>query len=139
MAEVVRDVMTADIVTCPSNTPIADVARTMRDRDIGNVLVTEGNRLCGIVTDRDLVVRCLADGADATRTTVAHAVSGELVKVFPGMSLQDAAHTMAEHHVRRLPVIDDGRVVGIVSLGDLAMKGDPRSALAGVSAAPPNS
>ena len=138
MAQAVRDVMTTDLETCPTDTPIEQVARTMRDRDIGDVLVTEGDRLRGIVTDRDLVVRCLAEKADPSTTTVGGAVSGDLVVVTPDMPVEEAIRLMAEHSVRRLPVVEDGRPVGILTMGDLAMERDPSSVLADVSAAPPN-
>jgi CBS domain-containing protein len=140
MAQAVRDVMTTDVVTCPADTAVTDVARRMRDEDIGDVIVTEGGQLRGIVTDRDIVVRCVAEGGDLSGMTVGDACSTGVTTIRPDTSIDEAARMMAQHSVRRLPVVEDGdRPVGIVSLGDLAIERDPNSALAGISAAPPNS
>ncbi|MFC9463493.1 CBS domain-containing protein [Streptomyces coelicoflavus] len=138
MTQYVRDVMTGDPVTVEPLTSVTEVARLMRDRDLGAVLVTEGDRLRGLVTDRDLVVRSLAEGGDPERTTVAGACSGDLVTVRPDEELGHAVELMRAHAVRRVPVVDDGHPVGIVSLGDLAMERDPESALGDISVARPN-
>ncbi|MFE0416137.1 CBS domain-containing protein [Streptomyces tendae] len=138
MTQYVRDVMTGDPVTVEPLTSVTAVARIMRDRDLGAVLVTEGDRLRGLVTDRDLVVRSVAGGGDPDRTTVAGACSDDVVTVRSDEELDHAVRLMREHAVRRVPVVDDGRPVGIVSLGDLAMERDPRSALGDISVARPN-
>ena len=101
------------------------------------LVVTEGGELVGLVTDRDLVVRVLADG-QGPQTDVREACSANLVTVAPGDDVRDAARVMAEHGVRRLPVVSGDKVVGIVSLGDLAIERDPDSVLGQVSSAPPN-
>lgn len=142
MAHTVQDMMSTDLVTCPSTTTIAEAARLMRDRDIGDVLVTQDDdRVVGIVTDRDLVVRCLADGA-APDAPIDFACSGELSTLPVTGSPDDAVRMMRERSLRRLPVVDAGRVVGIVSLGDLAIARDEQvgssSALGDISAALPN-
>jgi CBS domain-containing protein len=138
MTTTLNDVMTTDIVACDAGTPLHEVARLMRDRDIGDVLVTDRDRLAGIVTDRDIVVRCLAGDADGARAAVSKACSPDITTGTPDMAVEDAARLMADHAIRRLPVVHDGRAVGIVSLGDLAVAADPRSALGGISAARPN-
>lgn len=138
MAQHVRDIMTADPVTVEPQTSVAEVARLMRDEDLGVVLVTDGDDLRGVVTDRDLVVRCLSRGGDPGQTTVAGACSDELVTVGPDEDLGQAVELMREHCVRRIPVVDHGHPVGIVSLGDLAMERDPESALGDISAARPH-
>jgi len=139
MRATIEDVMTTNLVTCPSTSTIADAARLMRDRNIGDVLVLrDGDKLAGIVTDRDLVVRCLAEGAGAD-AMVESACTGSLVSVAPDTKIDEAAEVMRERSVRRLAVVRDGRAVGIVSLGDLAMKSDPKSTLGGISASAPNS
>ncbi|NEB08545.1 CBS domain-containing protein [Streptomyces coelicoflavus] len=138
MTQYVRDVMTGDPVTVEPLTSVTEVARLMRDRDLGAVLVTEGDRLRGLVTDRDLVVRSLAEGGDPEQTTVAGACSDDVVTVRPDEELGHAVELMREHAVRRVPVVDDGHPVGIVSLGDLAMERDPESALGDISVARPN-
>ena len=110
----------------------------MRDYNIGDVLVTGGaGELTGIVTDRDLVIRCLADGVNAD-ATVDRACSSRLTAIRADSSVDDAAQLMRERSLRRLPVVDGDRAVGIVSLGDLAIEHDPSSALGGISAAASN-
>ncbi len=111
----------------------------MRDEDIGAVLVTESEQLRGLVSDRDLVIRALAEGGDPDRTTVAQACSEDLVTVGPDDDLVVAVQVMRKHSVRRIPVVDqESHPVGIISIGDLAIERDPDSALGDISAARPN-
>ncbi|MFC7846391.1 CBS domain-containing protein [Streptomyces sp. NPDC057382] len=138
MAQHVRDIMTGDPVTVEPQTSVAEVARIMRDEDLGVVLVTDGDDLKGLVTDRDLVVRSICQGGDPEQTTVAGACSDDLVTVTADDDLGHAVELMREHSVRRVPVVDQGHPVGIVSLGDLAMERDPESALGDISAARPH-
>lgn len=139
MTQHVRDVMTTDPVTVEPQTSVTAVARMMREENIGAVLVTEGDQLRGLVSDRDLVVRAVAEGGDPGRTTVANACSEDLVTVGPDDDLALAVHVMREHSVRRVPVVDEGHhAVGIVAIGDLAIERDPESALGDISAAEPN-
>jgi CBS domain-containing protein len=115
-----------------------EAACAMRDNDIGDVVVLDNGRLCGILTDRDIVVRALATGCDPTLTSVGEVCSRALVTLAPDDSTGEAVRVMRERAIRRLPVEEDGRVVGIVTLGDVAVDADRRSALADISAAPPN-
>ncbi|MFF9271046.1 CBS domain-containing protein [Streptomyces rochei] len=139
MTRYVRDIMTGHPVTVEPLTSVTAVARVMRDRDLGAVLVTDGDELRGLVTDRDLVIRAVAEGGDPERTTVAGVCSDEeMVTVGPDDELERAVELMREHAVRRVPVVDDGRPVGIVSLGDLALERDPESALGDISVARPD-
>ncbi|MFE9020969.1 CBS domain-containing protein [Streptomyces sp. NPDC007808] len=139
MTQHVRDVMTTDPATVEPQTSVQAVARMMRDEDIGAVLVTEGERLRGLVSDRDLVIRAMAEGSDPDRTTVAEACSEDLVTVGPDDDLIVAVRVMREHSVRRVPVVDrESHPVGIVSIGDLAIERDPDSALGDISSTPPN-
>ncbi|WNM33462.1 CBS domain-containing protein [Streptomyces sp. Li-HN-5-11] len=138
MAQHVRDIMTSRLVTVEPQTSVTAVAQKMRDEDIGAVLVTEGDELRGLVSDRDLVVRALAEGGDPDQRTVASACSGDLFTVTPDDDVDQAVQVMREHSVRRVPVVDHGHPVGIVSLGDLAIERDPGSALGDISAARPN-
>lgn len=139
MAHHVRDVMTTDLVTVEPQTSVAVVAEMMRDEDIGAVLVTDGNQLRGLVTDRDLVVRSVAAGHNPAATTVVDACSDELITVGPDDDLDRAVDVMREHSVRRVPVVDQKQhAVGVVSLGDLAIERDPHSALGDISAATPH-
>src|SRR5688572_26761323 len=136
MAQKVREVMTAAPVTVEPDTDLLTVARLMRDEGIGDVLVAGGkNRLQGLVTDRDLVVRGMAEGGDPQRTAVSEVCSGDLTAVSPDDEVDKAVQLMREHSVRRLPVVEKDRPVGIVSLGDLAIERDEESALADISAA----
>jgi CBS domain-containing protein len=133
-----RDIMTQNPVTVQSTDSIVAAARSMRDGNIGDVVVVERGQIQGILTDRDIVVRALAEGRDPASTTVGEICSRELATMSPSDSISDAVTMMRDKAIRRLPVVDGGRPVGIVSLGDLAVERDPESALGGISAAPPN-
>jgi CBS domain-containing protein len=117
----IRDIMTPNPRTLSPNDSIQNAARLMRDEDTGVVPVVENGRAVGLVTDRDIVVRAIADGGGVDRP-VRDIVTRDMVTVSPDTSTRDAAALMSEHQVRRLPVVDGGRLVGIVSLGDLAVK-----------------
>jgi CBS domain-containing protein len=136
MAQLVRDVMTPDPVALPADTPVQHAARVMRERDIGDVLVVDGEALHGIVTDRDLVVRGLAERDDLSGYTVRDLCTEHPVTAAPDEDAHTAVARMRENAVRRIPVIEGGRPVGVLSLGDAAIEGDPNSALANISAAP---
>ena len=110
----------------------------MRDGNIGDVVVLEDGQVRGILTDRDIVIRALAEGMDPSRTTVGEVCSRELTTLSPTDSIAQAVSIMRDKAIRRLPVVEGGRPVGIVSLGDLAVEREPDSALGGISAAPPN-
>jgi CBS domain-containing protein len=138
MAQTVRDVMTTDLVTCPSSAPVKDAAGYMRDRNIGDVLVVDNGSVSGIVTDRDIVVRCVADGGDVREAKVGDVCSSDVTTVAADATIEEAARMMRDKALRRLPVVDHGKPVGIVTLGDLAVEADPSSALGGISAARPN-
>ncbi|MCP9950372.1 MULTISPECIES: CBS domain-containing protein [Actinomadura] len=138
MATKVRDIMTGSPTSVSPELDLVTVARAMRDEDIGAVLVADGDHLKGVVTDRDLVIRGLAAGGDPAAVKIGGIASSVTATVGPDDSLERAAQIMRERAVRRLPVIEDGRPVGIVSIGDLAMEKDSGSALADISAARPN-
>ena len=119
----VSDVMTSNPQTISPSTPILEAARLMRDEDVGPLPIVEGSRLVGILTDRDIVVRTVAEGKDPQSTTVGQIASKQLVTVDPEQGLDEAARLMAKHQVRRLPVCEeDGRLVGIVAQADLALE-----------------
>jgi CBS domain-containing protein len=138
MATIVRDVMMTNLQSVEAGTSIQQAATVMRDNDIGDVLVVADGNLRGIVTDRDLVVRSLANGHQPDATPVGDVCSPELTVVDAQAEVAEAADLMGRHAVRRLPVVDNDEVVGIVSLGDLARRSEPESALSDISAAPPN-
>lgn len=135
----VRDVMTPEPKVLEATASVIDAAELMRESDIGDVVVLEDDQLCGIVTDRDIVVRVLAEGSDPAMVTVGEICSRELTTIPPTASIGDAVRLFREKAIRRLPVVEeDGEVVGIVSIGDIAVARDRRSALGDISAAPPN-
>jgi CBS domain-containing protein len=117
----IREVMTPNPQCVTLGDSIQNAARIMRDCDTGAVPVVDNGRPVGIVTDRDIVVRAVADGAQLNRP-VREIVTGSIVCATPEMSTREAADLMSEHQVRRLPVVENERLVGIVSLGDLAVK-----------------
>lgn len=126
MTRHVRDVMTTHLTTVEPQASVQSVAQMMRDEDIGAVLVTESGRLRGLVSDRDLVVRAMAEGGDPDRTTVAQACSEDLVTVGPDDDLILAVQVMREHSVRRVPVVDrESHPVGIIAIADLAIEREP--------------
>jgi CBS domain-containing protein len=134
----IRDVMTPEPVTVTTTTSLEHAARHMRDAGIGNVIVLEGELITGILTDRDIVVRAVAEGWDPSRTPVGDVASRELTTITPDETIDAAVALMRDRSIRRLPVVESGRPVGIVSLGDLALERDPDSCLGEISAAPPN-
>jgi CBS domain-containing protein len=134
----IRDVMTPEPVTVATNTTLEQAARHMRDAGIGNVIVLEGEQITGILTDRDIVVRAVAEGWHPSQTPVGDVASRELTTISPDETVDAAVALMRERSIRRLPVVESGRPVGIVSLGDLALERDPDSCLGEISAAPPN-
>jgi CBS domain-containing protein len=137
MAKSIREVMTRDPVTLEPDSSAADAARLMKEHDIGSVLVCDEEKLWGIVTDRDLAIRCVADGGSADEP-VGEICSTGVFTLAPDDDISEAIDAMKERAIRRIAVVDGERLVGIVSLGDLAQIQDPRSALGRISSAPPN-
>ncbi len=134
MATTVADVMAHSPATIPIDAPITEAAQQMRANDIGDVLVMDGGRLAGIVTDRGIV----AENKDL-KTPVREACSdGDVVTVTPSTDIAEAAQLMRSKAIRRLPVVEGNRPVGILSIGDLAIEREETSALADISAANPN-
>jgi CBS domain-containing protein len=136
--QLVRDVMSSPVVGLPESATLVDAAQQMRTNDIGDVLIVDGDRVLGILTDRDIVMRALADGRDPASTTVGEIASRDTVVVEPDQPAAVAVQLMRERALRRLPVCEGGHLVGVVSLGNLATARDPESALADISAAPPD-
>jgi CBS domain-containing protein len=138
MTQSIREVMAKDPVTLPPDSSVLDAARCMRDSDIGDVIIVDGDRVTGILTDRDVIVRAIAEGKDPATTKVSEVGSMNPVTLSPDDSIDEAVNLMRQHNIRRLPVVENGRPVGILTIGDLAMERDRTSALADISAAPPN-
>lgn len=122
MAKKIREVMTTNPRTVEPTTPIVDAARLMRDEDVGPIPIVENNQCAGILTDRDIVLRVVAEGRDPAATTVGDVASRDLITIDPEQTLDEAARLMAQHQVRRLPVCEeDGNLVGIIAQADLAL------------------
>ncbi|TDD77875.1 CBS domain-containing protein [Actinomadura rubrisoli] len=138
MAQKVNEVMTPVPVAVSPDASLVEAGDLMREHGIGDVLVVHEGRLRGLVTDRDIVVRAVAAERDMAATTVAEICSTNVVTVAPGEDAEAAVTLMRRHAVRRIPVMDGDRPIGMVSIGDLAVQRDERSALADISAEPPN-
>ncbi len=139
MAWQIKDVMTREIHAVRKDATLREVAHLMHDHNIGLVLINNlDGSLFGVATDRDLVVRGLASPRDIDKMQVAEVCSGSLVQLAPSATIDEALKLMRERAVRRIPVVSEGKCVGIVSLGDLARTKDPHSTLAQISWAPPN-
>jgi CBS domain-containing protein len=140
VGETVRDVMTGDPVTLPANAPVSEAAKLMREHDVGSVIVLKASgKLCGVVTDRDIVVRAIGEKRDPWTTQMDEICSHyDLLTVSPDTPVDEALELLRDKAVRRLPVVENDRVVGVVSMGDLALARERGSALADVSAAPAN-
>ncbi|MEU6916636.1 CBS domain-containing protein [Streptomyces olindensis] len=138
MAELVKDVMTPGVVAVRPDASLVEAAQLMRTQNIGDVVVADGQDVIGVLTDRDITVRAVADGADPMSVSVRAVCTPDPVTVTPDDPVAAAVTLMREHAVRRLPVVENGLPVGIVSLGDVAEAEDPASALADISRAEPD-
>ena len=117
-----RDVMTREPVTLGPGATMGEAATLMRQEDCGSIPIVEDGRLVGIVTDRDIVIRAVAAGKDPRSTPVSDVMSADPVCIEPGTSLDEAQELMAERQVRRLPVVEDGKLVGILVIGQVARR-----------------
>jgi CBS domain-containing protein len=127
MAKAIREVMTSNPCTIDADKPVSYAAKMMRDEDVGLAPIVEGDRLVGTLTDRDIATRVVAEGRDPDSTPVKEVASTDIVTVDPEQDLDEALRLMADHQVRRLPVVEeDGRVVGVVAQADVARQADDR-------------
>jgi CBS domain-containing protein len=117
-----RDIMTKNPDTASPVTPIADVAQMMRDLDVGIVPVLDGRKLVGVITDRDITIRVTAEGLDPYDTSVQSFVSPNPVTVSPNDDIDKVRKLMADKQIRRVLVTDDDQLVGVISIGDIAVK-----------------
>jgi CBS domain-containing protein len=138
MAQPIKNVMSKNVLKLSPTATLAEAARTMRDSNVGAVIVEDQGKLVGLVTDRDIVVRAIAQERDPKTTQLGEACSKTLVSLGADDDTDRAVEVMRERSVRRLPVVEKGKVVGMVSLGDLALERDRKSVLGHISAAPPN-
>jgi CBS domain-containing protein len=118
----VREIMTADVAKAAPDTTLEEIATMMKESDTGAIPVVDDDALIGIITDRDIVLRCVAEGKDPAECTAEDVVSENLETVEPDDDVEEAAQIMAHRQIRRLPVVEDGRLVGMLSLGDIAVK-----------------
>ena len=121
MANSVRDAMTADPRSIGKSVSVVEAARLMREQDIGSLPITDDEQLVGMITDRDITMRVVAEAADPNATSVEDVYSRDLISVEPDNDLDEALQLMARHQVRRLPVVENGRLVGIVAQADIAL------------------
>ncbi len=119
----VRDVMTTNVATVAPEKTVSDTARVMQAHNVGAVPVCQQNGIVvGIVTDRDIVVRCIANNGDPKTTQVKDVMTQEVITASPDLDTEEAARTMAQYKIRRLPVVENGTLVGVISIGDLATR-----------------
>ena len=118
----VREIMTHEVRSAAPGDTLQHVARIMSDEDVGAVPVLEDGELCGIITDRDIVVRCIAEGKDPSKVKVDEVTTEDVQCIEPDASVEEASRMMADSQVRRLPVAENGRLVGMLSIGDIAVK-----------------
>lgn len=138
MNEQVKDIMTSGPITVDVGESVAAAAELMRESDVGALVVTDSSGVRGVMTDRDVTIRVVAAGWDPATTAVGDVVAPDLVAISPQDDLDTAVELMRTNALRRLPVLDGEHLVGIVSLGDLAIERDATSALADISARTPN-
>lgn len=117
----VGDIMSMNLITCSPNDSLHDVAQKLQQNDIGSCPVVDQNKLVGMITDRDITVRAVAKGIDVNSARVSDYMTTKLVTGSPSMSLEDACRLMADHQIRRLPIVDSDRLVGFVAQADLAI------------------
>jgi CBS domain-containing protein len=118
----VRDAMTEDPRSIGKSVSVVEAARLMREQDIGSLPITDDEKLVGMITDRDITMRVVAEAADPKMTSVEDVYSQDLISVEPDKDLEEALRLMARHQVRRLPVVENGRLVGIVAQADIALR-----------------
>lgn len=138
MGQTVSDIMTKAPVALSVEDTVRDAARHMRELNVGAIVVQKHGQLFGIVTDRDIVVRCLARDGNCDSTLLGDICSPEVATLRPDDDVDHAVALMRAKAIRRIPVVTNGKAVGILSLGDLALERDPESALGKISGASPN-
>jgi len=125
MGQSIRDVMTSDPYTIDAGKSVAYAAKMLRDEDVGLAPIVEDDKLIGMLTDRDIAVRVVAEGKSPDQVTVREVASKQVVTIDPQQDLDEALRIMAKHQVRRLPVVEeDGRLVGVVAQADVAREGN---------------
>ena len=133
----VRDIMSTDVSWVDPSAKLKDIARVMKDKDVGSVPVVQNNMVKGIITDRDIVIRVISEGKDTNQVTADQVMSADPVVIEESESIDKAADIMFEYQIKRLPVVKNDKLVGIISLGDLAVESihidEAGEALSGIS------
>ena len=125
MGQSIRDVMTSNLCTIDAGKPVAYAAKMMKEEDVGLAPIVEGDKLIGMLTDRDIAIRVVAEGRNPDQTKVREVASKQVVTIDPQQDLNEALRIMSKHQVRRLPVVEeDGKLVGVVAQADVAREGD---------------
>jgi CBS domain-containing protein len=125
MGQIIKDVMTSNPCSIDAEKSVAYAAKMMREEDVGLAPIVEGDKLIGMLTDRDIAIRVVAEGRNPEQVKVADVASKQVVTIDPQQDLDEALRIMAEHQVRRLPVVEeDGKLVGVVAQADIAREGD---------------
>jgi CBS domain-containing protein len=126
MGKSIKETMTSNPCSIDADKAVSYAAKMMRDEDVGLAPIVEGDKLIGTLTDRDIATRVVAEGRDPETTTVRDVASQDIVTIDPQQDLDEALRLMAQHQVRRLPVVEeDGRLVGVVAQADVAQQADP--------------
>ena len=118
----VRDVMTNQVDSVNPNASVVEIARLMKNKDVGSIPVCEGNKVVGMITDRDIVLRVVAEGSNCESRMAKDFMNSQVITVTADQDVHEAAHLMSEYQIRRLPVVEQGKIIGIVALGDLAIE-----------------
>ncbi|HLU23367.1 MAG TPA: CBS domain-containing protein [Bacillaceae bacterium] len=116
----VADVMTKNVKSCSPQDAVSNAAKIMRDIDCGSVPICEGNKVVGMITDRDIVLNCVADNKDSNAVQCQECMTSDVITCSPDTDLHECSRMMAEHQIRRIPVVENGAMVGICAIGDLA-------------------
>lgn len=136
----VREVMTSSVDWVKPDTSVVEVAKLMKKDDVGSIPICKGNQLIGIVTDRDIVLKVVASGGDTNNTSVQDIMSTDIISVTSNQDVHEAADLMSKYQIRRLPVVEQGKLLGILAIGDLAIEkihiNEAGDALSGISQGP---
>ena len=122
----VREIMTVEVATAAPDNTLDEIAVMMKNEDVGSIPIVADGELRGILTDRDIVIRCIAEGKEPTDTTAEEVLSEAMHTIEPEAEVEEASELMAAEQIRRLPVVEENRLIGIIALGDLAVSEQPK-------------
>ncbi|MCM2532321.1 CBS domain-containing protein [Neobacillus pocheonensis] len=117
---IVKDIMTKDVKVCALHDPVTAAARIMHDINCGSVPVCEGRKVVGMITDRDIVLNCVAQGKDCNSVHCHDCMTSDVITCSPDTDVHECARMMADHQIRRIPVVQNGEMIGICAIGDLS-------------------